>query len=198
MTTTSFATKHQRNRYTSTAAINSQAGVRGSGNQFWRGDAAGFGGFYVEFQFHVVDTLTAAKNFIGLSSGGGVITLGSGVEVSSKTNIVGIGADTTDTNFQFMHNDGSGAANRIDLGASFPANTAETAVYNVQLFCLPNGSEIKYRVERLDSAAIATGTLTTDIPVSATFLCWHVLRDSAANASATIIDFHHMYAEVFG
>jgi len=88
-----------------------------------------------------------------------------------------MGWDSADTNIQIMHNDGSGTATKIDLGASFPVPTVDaTEVYELQLFS-PNSltQSVSYRVIRYDTtgktiAAQATGTLTTDLPTLASVL----------------------------
>ena len=83
-----------------------------------------------------------------------------------------MGYDAADTNIQFMHNDGSGTATKIDLGASFPKpNVDLTSVYEVALFAPPGTTQsLSYEVTNLVSGAVATGTITTDIPTAATLL----------------------------
>ena len=88
-----------------------------------------------------------------------------------------MGWDAADTNIQIMHNDGSGTATKIDLGASFavPTGTAYET-YLLELFS-PNESTqtVQYRVVKYNTAAKtvaaeATGTITTNMPAVTTLL----------------------------
>lgn len=99
------------------------------------------------------------------------------VEPSTRINIIGMGWDAADANIQFMHNDGAGAATKIDLGASFPVPTVDRQqVYEVQLYS-PNEltQSVSYRVIRYNTtdktiAAETTGTVVTNLPTAATLL----------------------------
>ncbi len=93
------------------------------------------------------------------------------VNPSTLFNIVGMGWDAADANIQVMHNSGSGAATKIDLGADFPCPTADRQqVYELQLYS-PNDLTqlVHYRVIRYNTtdktiAAEASGVITTNIP----------------------------------
>ena len=87
----------------------------------------------------------------------------------------GMGYDSADTNIQFMHNDGSGTATKIDLGASFAKpNVDLTSVYEVAMFAPPGTTQtLNYEVTNLVSGATANGTITTDIPTTATLMTPH-------------------------
>ena len=81
-----------------------------------------------------------------------------------------------------MHNDVVGTCTKIDLGVNFPARTNATDLYRLELYCAPNGTEIKYRVTRLNTGDQASGNLTTNIPTSAiplTLGFWRGNRDTA-------------------
>ena len=99
------------------------------------------------------------------------------VEPSTLLNGIWMGWDAADTNVQIMHNDGTGAATKIDLGASFPVPTAPaTNIYMLELYS-PNEltQSVEYRVVRFNLtgrgvAAEATGTITTNLPAVTTLL----------------------------
>jgi hypothetical protein len=94
------------------------------------------------------------------------------VNPSALGHICGMGYDSGDTNIQFMHNDASGTATKIDLGASFPKpNVDLTSVYELALFSPPGTTQVlHYEVTNLVSGAVATGTITTDLPTTSTLL----------------------------
>lgn len=181
--TGSLAASLRQLAYVSAAVAGSSAGTRHAALQFWRGDAAGRGGFLYTTKF-VVDTVTAGMRwFVGLLGSAAVI---GNVNPSTLTNIIGIAIDAGQTTVRVMNNDGAGAATVLDLGASFPAATAG-AVYEVTLFAAPNSAEIYYRVRRIDVAAVAEGVLTADIPASTTLLSPQIWVNNGAAAAAVAI-----------
>lgn len=88
------------------------------------------------------------------------------VNPSTLLRIAGIGYDAADTQVQFMHNDGTGVATKIALGASFPKPNADsTFAYRLRLYSPPGSTQsLSYEVENLGTSAIASGTVTTNLP----------------------------------
>jgi hypothetical protein len=71
-----------------------------------------------------------------------------------------------------MHNNASGTATKIDLGASFPRPTVDqTSLYELSLFS-PKGTtqSVDWLVTDPVSGATASGTITTDLPATTTLL----------------------------
>ena len=153
-----------------TASATAVAGFRSPAVQFFRGASAGYGGFMMVCRWGPATGVATATSraFVGMRN---VTSAPTDVEPSSLTNILGMGWDAADTNIQFLHNDGSGTATKIDLGASFPVPTVDrTDAYELALFCAPNGSEVGYQVTDLTTSATATGSVSTDIPTSTTLM----------------------------
>lgn len=170
-TSTNLLSSQVRYVSTTAAGANSQAGLNGS-LIYWRGNAAGLGGFRFELEFGVVTTQTTMRVCAGLYyNGAAAIPLTA--DPSAGTDCVFMGCDAADTNMQIMHNDNAGTCTKIDLGSSFPKTN--NVVYRVVFTAAANGSSIDYSVTRLDSAATATGTITTDIPSSTAFM-GHICR----------------------
>lgn len=161
---TNLLTSRPRLVLTTGAATNNDYRVSGTPIAWWLGNAAGLGGFRVEFDYGVVTTQTTMRIVCGL----GAAALTCTGDPSALTNFVAMACDAADTNMQIMHNDGSGTATKVDLGSSFPKTA--NVVYRVALEAAANGSTVDYTVTRLDSAATATGTLSTNLPSSTTFL----------------------------
>ncbi len=159
------------------AATTAVAGLRGSANLVRIGrSAAAPGGFLSRMIWGPATGVATATNraFCGVIPS----TAPSDVEPSTFLNIVGMGWDAADANIQIMHNDGSGTATKINLGASFPVPTVDrTEVYELQLYS-PNSltQSVTYRVIRYNTTdktvvAEATGTISTDMPAVTQLLC---------------------------
>lgn len=155
-----------------TASTTAVAGFRGSATMWTLGGtAAGLGGFHLIIRWGPATGVSTSTHrcFMGMRN---VSSAPTDVNPSTLTNLFGMGYDSADANVQFMHNDGSGTATKIDLGASFARPTADrTAVYEVALFSPPGTTQsLSYQITDLVSAATATGTVTTDIPTTSTLL----------------------------
>ncbi len=154
-----------------TAAATAVAGWRGSNDQ-WSvgGTLAATGGFHLILRWGPDTGATTAthRGFAGMRPSAAPTD----VEPSTLLNMVGMGWDAADANIQFMHNDATGAASKIDLGASFPVPTVNnSAVYEIALFSPPGTTQrADYRVRNLTTGAEATGSVTTGLPASTTLL----------------------------
>jgi len=129
-------------------------------------------------------TNSNVRAFAGISAN----TLFTNIEPTALINCVGIAKLTTSNNLHVIHNDGSGTATAIDLGASFPSNTIATDFY---IFIAETvGSDIDYLVIRVNTGDTTTGTITTDLPSPSTALNlgYYVVQNTGANTT-TGIDF---------
>lgn len=154
-----------------TASVTAIAGVRmGQGMITIGGEAADRGGFFLSMTWGPATGVATAtyRAFAGVADGNNGPT---DVEPSSRGNIYGMGWDAADTNIQFMHNDATGTATKIDLGPNFPVPTVDrTEIYTLRMFSPPGTSQsLSYEVTRLSTGAKATGTVTTDLPLTSTF-----------------------------
>lgn len=161
---------------------------------FWRGNAAGLGGFHAVFVFGVSDAAAVAdaRPFAGLTSSAAAI---SNVNPPSLLNIVGVGCDNAQTTLRIMSNDSVGVASATDLGANFSASTLSTDMYELQLYAAPNGSATEYFVARLGAAFTASGSFTTDLPINTQFLAPQVWRNNGTTALAAAIDIVNVHVE---
>jgi hypothetical protein len=168
------------------AAATAIAGVRGAAVTTWRGNAAKRGGFFFRMRWGPATgaTTLTTRAFVGL----GPLGAPTDVEPSSRLNIIGMGWDAADANIQMMHNDGTGAATKIDLGASFPVSVADrTDIYEIVMFCPPNGSSVFWQVTDLNTDATATGEITTDLPAATQFLA--LLGAISVGGTSSVIGF---------
>lgn len=154
-----------------TATTTAVAGFRSTVAQFTiGGPSAGDGGFHMICRWGPATGVSTTTNraFVGMANTTGAPT---DVEPSTITNMIGMGWDAADTNIQLMYR-GAGAVTKIDLGASFPVPTADrTKAYEIALFSPPGTTQsVSYEVTDLATGAVATGTITTNLPSTTTLL----------------------------
>lgn len=186
--TTSLFTSVRRLGYVSATSAGSSAGITPHNNQvFHRGNAAGQGGFRARFRFGSSDpaTVANARCFAGLTN---LATTIGNVEPSSLVNCIGVAADAGDANLSIMHNDASGAATEIALGANFPALTLSVDWYDLLLIGPPNAAYVDYILHRMNTGDLAQGRITTDLPALTNFICPQVWRNNGATALACAVD----------
>jgi hypothetical protein len=191
--TTNFFTWMRRIGYVTPVTNNSVAGLRTAVLQYGLGNTTGAGGFHFVTRFGISDpTLVAgARLFCGLTSS--TAALGN-ADPSTFTNIIGVGLDAADTTLQIMHNDGAGAATKINLGASFPEST-NTDMYELALYCAPNSSTVFYEVINLTTNVEVVGTISTNLPLNTQLLGWQIWRHNATTGAIVGIDVVSVYIE---
>jgi hypothetical protein len=190
---TSLLASTCRIQSTSATAIGSFASLYESSARLWRGNAAGRGGFYLVMRFAPEDAaaVSGARMFVGLHTS---VAGATNVEPNTLTSIIGVCQLSTSNNLHLINNDGAGTATTVDLGSSFPAN-GNTALYELTLWCPPNEAFVGYRVERIDTGDVVEGTLTTDLPPSATFLARRAWRTNNGQTLAVRMSLIGIYAE---
>mgnify|MGYP000063484624 FL=1 len=178
----------------SASSAGSSAEFRHNQLSYCLGDAAGAGGFTFVARFAIADAAAVAnaRMFAGFYGSAGAIA---SVDPSTLLNIIGVGCDAGGTNLVIMHNDGAGLATTVSLGANFPTNTRSTDVYELALYCPPNGSSVGYRVRRLNTGDELSGTLSSNLPAGATLLSPHVWRNNGSTALAVDIALMGLYVE---
>lgn len=192
--TTNKFTWFRRIGYASAATANSSCGIRTAAIQYGLGNVPEMGGFHFITRCGISDAAAVAnaRMFVGLTSTTAAI---GNVNPSTLVNIIGFGADTGDTTLQVMHNTSVGVATKIDLGASFPANTRSTDMYEFSLYCQPNGSTVNYQVINLTTGNIANGVISTNLPLNTQLLAMQLWRHNGGTASAVALDIVSMYIE---
>jgi hypothetical protein len=114
-------------------------------------------------------TNSSHRFFMGFTQAG---LAPSDVNPSTLVLMCGVGYDDTDTEVQFMHNDASGTATKVALGASFPKPSSDRAfTYRLRMYAPPGTSRaLHYEVTYLETGAVATGIATTDLPGTTDFI----------------------------
>lgn len=152
-----------------TAATTAIASWRFTAEKWVRGNTVSGGLF-----FHMRNApATGASNtsqrfFMGMRN---LTSAPTDVNPSTLVNCIGFGWDAADANCQIFHNDASGTATKIDLGASWPVPVADrAAMYDVMIYAAPNTDSVFVYVKDLATGLEATAELTTDIPAQTTYL----------------------------
>lgn len=164
----------------SSASTNSTCGQRAQRFLFWRGNTAGAGGFLFWMRFELDKTQATIRVFAGVLNS--LALIGAAVDPNSVSDTIYVGANAGDANLSICSNDNSGSATCNTLGNSFPAQT-DGAFYDLWLAGSPNGGSVGWYVERLDSPAVASGTLTSDLPRNSVQLSWQLWVNTGSTAT---------------
>jgi hypothetical protein len=184
---TNYATQQIRKGfYGSVASAGRYTGSRGSALLFYLG-----GGFKYVCDVYISDTAygSGCRQFYGMQGATTDLAYSDSILVSSLLNCIGVGSDSADANLQIFHNDGTGTATKIDLGANFPANrtagSALTTVYGIELFNAPNSSSVLYRVVNKETGNSVQGTVSTNLPLATQGLNFFASRCMGAGVTNT-------------
>jgi len=189
--TTNVLTRMTRLGILSAATAGSLAGGREVAPKFTLGAGVNLGGFFYRCRFGVSDAaaVAGARMFVGLAAS---VAAPTNVEPSTLVNCIGVAQLSTSNNLQIVFGAAS-AGTPIDLGADFPANNPAIA-YELALFAPPAGN-VQYQVTRLDTGAIASGEITSGLPLNSTLLCHQIWRTNNATALAVGLDICSIYME---
>lgn len=195
--TTNLFTRMRRLGYVSAATAAAVGQWRIAGGQFTVGDATTqIGGFHYIIRFGISDAapVAGARMFMGMRT----VTTPANVEPSTLTQCIGIGHGAADTTMKLFYG-GSSAQTPIDLGANFPANTANVDAYELALFSPPNSGDVHWEVTRLNTGHVATGTIAnsgaTVLPTNTTLIGPWGYRTNNATALAVGLDVMSAYIE---
>lgn len=190
---TNMLTRMTRLGYVSATTAGALTGAREAAAKFTTGAGGGLGGFYYRSRFGISDaaTVAGARMFVGLAAS---IVAPTNVEPDTLLNAVGICQLSGSSNLSF-YCAGSGATTAVDLGSNFPAAAGSANAYELVLFSSSSSGNIIYRITRLNTGDVATGTVSSGLPASSTLLCHQLWRTNNATALAVGIDICGIYME---
>jgi hypothetical protein len=193
LASSSIRQQTSRAQILSASTADSVASTRVNFGRAWRGDSAGLGGFFLRLRFSMVSTVATQRCFFGLAP---VAVIATTATPSALLNVVGIGNDGSgESNMQVLTNNNTGTADKIDLGDGFPGQGVDDT-YELTLFAPPNASVINYRVQRFDTGASASGTLSgSKLPQTSVFLAPYLYMNNGGTAAAVQIDVMRIYLE---
>lgn len=189
-TAPALSNQMKRTRYANVVTTTNQTlGVRmnvASEQQFWRGNAAGLGGFFFYSRF-IVELYPAStvRIFAGLSSTASTSVVASDTVLA---NTCGLWHDTTDPStgagaFNFVTKDATTATKQsITLSNAIAAGNS----YDFTMFCAPNGSTISWRLVDLVNNVTYSNSTSTTLPAATAFMQPQVqMSNGTANITVT-------------
>lgn len=145
------------------------------------------GGFRQKSRASLGTVSGAMRWYHGIST---TVPTNNDVDPATFVNCIGIGRSGTETNLQLYNNDAAGAAAKTDLGAAFPAATLNDG-YAFYLWTLA-GTSYGWMVQNINSAAIISGTLSSEVPAAAqapSFVHYVSNNTDAVQVSLDFIDY---------
>lgn len=194
---TTFYTSQKRLDYlVTTPSTSAVAGFRYNQSQWYRGDAAGRGGFLFTCRWGAstgVATSTT-RGFCGMSS---VTGAPSDADPStSLNNALGFGWDSGDANISFMHRTAGGTTVKETLSGSWPRPSADnTSVYECSVYSSPNGSTIEYEITNLTTGDTTRGSVSSTLPATNIFLSPRVYMSVGGTSSVIGVTLMNLYLE---
>lgn len=187
-----------RKRFATSTTAGNLSGMRTAYAQWFRGSAAGYGGFFFRAQLGHNINLNGGQKFVGLCASTAALAVTAGA-VAALVNMCGMGFDTTDAstgNWFFYRNDGTGTATKVDLGATNAARSNTTHGYDLIMFMAPGGSELFVRIINLHNNAVVLETsYTTDLPAVNTGMAFKAEVNNGAVAAADNLEIAKVYIE---
>jgi hypothetical protein len=190
-------TRYQHSMRSTATSANVTAGIyRSAGTQAsaWMG-GSGEGGFL--FWARVGFGIAKAGQRVGIGMAGILNTApallpSSNNDPNTRLNTAYIGCNGGEATLSACSNDGSGNATcHTTLSASFPCDTSG-ALYDVWIWTNATNTAIDWYVQRLDSAATASGSMTSDLPVYALLGANALVNTGNSAGTATAIRFYGM------
>jgi hypothetical protein len=141
--------------------------------------------FRVRMNFCVTDALTACRTFAGAGP-----NVPSAANPSTVLNLMGFGADDTDTQLTFMTNNGTTTTKTVlNGGTGFPANTNGVDIYEAYCELVPGATRTaNYFIKNRVTGVVAQGSVTATLPTAGVAMRPFVVRNNSANAAAVTID----------
>jgi hypothetical protein len=154
-----------------TAATTAVGSWRSATAQFRVGGPSDpFGGFFFVCRFGRGRGVAANATLRGFTGfGSQTVAPGDDNPSTALSNIIGVGCDAGDTNYQIMHRSGTALATKIDTG--FPKAVADnTEMYELAMFTAPAASSVTVQFTRLSDGATFIHTVSTNMPGALTLL----------------------------
>lgn len=177
------------------ASTTAVAGFRYNQTQWYRGDAAGRGGFtfFARWGGTTGVATSTTRGFCGLNSQTAAPT---DADPSGRNNILGFGWDSGDANISFMHKTGTGSVVKETLSGSWARpNSNEGAVFECTIYVPPNGSTVYYEITNLTTGGTTRGSVTTDIPAATTLLTPLIYMSVGGTSSVIGVSLMKLYIE---
>lgn len=185
---TNALTSMKRATFSTGTTATGSSGIQSTNTVAWRGNAANLGGFFYFSRFGVETYRSDIQLLVGLSA----LNAALAGEPSAQANTIGIGKDSTDTNWFLIARNGS-TVTKTDTGIAVTAGV----ILDFMMFAAPNGSSVTCRlVNAVDGTVYVDNVvLTTNLPVATTFLNAHAQIRSTTGTTAALLALNRIYVE---
>lgn len=166
-----------RSRRVSATGVDQSAGWSSNAlvTGFWRGNAAGLGGFLCKMRFGVSQFVTGHQCFVGLRALAADI---GNTDPIDLVDCIGVGIDPGDTAWSVFHNDGSGQCTKIPTGIAWSTSMA----LELTILAPQNGAGFSWVLRNLETGFERRGNATSNMPSSTTFLFPHTWANTGGSA----------------
>jgi len=196
---TNIVTSTSRLNFRAVASTSSVCGIRSPTLQYWRGNAAGLGGFTFISRFSIgqaatTPTTTTLRCFVGLRN---ITTAPTDLPPSGFINSIGAGWESGSTTLQIY----CAGTVMSQVNTSVPlVRTVEATLYDVAIFCPPFGTTVSVMVTNVGTGetqtalfdAVATPTL---VPVNTLGLCPNSFMSAGGTNTTMGFNLHSLYIE---
>lgn len=182
-----------------TASATAVAGSRSTALQYHIGDVANnLGGFTFVARFgpsRGVASNATRRGFAGLTSNTGAPTDANPSAGTTWANMIGVGHDAADTNWQIMHRTGTGTVVKVDTGIP-KAYADNSEMFELALFSAPGATpSVGYKFTRLSDGVSFEGTITSDLPSATQLLTWQIWNSVGGTSSVIGVSVASVYIE---
>jgi hypothetical protein len=186
-------------RSQTTTAANSISGIRFAATQRhgiqWEGSNSGA---FLQFTFTIPVYNSGMRLFIGYQSSQSNPPIAATARIDSVLDMVWLGKDVDDTNLQFMINNASGTASRVNTGIVPSVNN----VYRFSIFINSDCSTVRVSLEeitRTTSSMVATTSFirgVDDLPALGQQSYPAIFINAVATSTAVTVDIINGYEEL--
>lgn len=176
-----------------TASATAVAGLRQTALQYVCGSGS-IGGFHFVATFgpsRGVAANATRRFFAGMTS-----TTAAPTDVQPSTwaaDAIGVGADSTDTEWQIMHRTGTGAMTKVNTGIT-KSTSDSTTMYRLSIFSpKQGGARVFVRFENLGTGEVFNRTITTSLPALSTPLTWQIWTSVGGTSSVIGVSIARVY-----
>jgi hypothetical protein len=193
---TNLAPNLMYNKLTGTAAANNQVELwyAFSGRDAMIGNAAYGAGSKLTIDCVLPSYVSTQRFFAGYV--GTIAQIGTTSDPSAQLNTIGVGKDVADATLQFMFNNGSGTATKINTGITPTVNDE----YIITVTLPSNTTSATVTIERRTktTSTKASATNSAKIPAAGTLMYWHIMSNSGATATAPAIGVKQVFEQLYG
>lgn len=182
-----------------TAAATAVAGFRSGANQYHIGDpATPFGGFTTICRFGPSRGQAAnatRRGFVGMTSNTAAPTDVNPSATAAWANLIGVGHDAADANWQIMHRTGTGTTTKINTGIPKAYNDT-TEMFELAIFTAPTGTpSVGVQLTRLSDGLTFSHVITSNLPAATTLLGFQAYNSVGGTSSVIGISLASLYLE---